>query len=163
MKATQILLNNLLYDTSQLSIPLDNVDESEILKPHILNIKNLRCFMWVYGALSSVFDFITFGILLLIFHAGESVFQAGWFLESIITQVFVVYIIRTFNNPIKSRPSKILVGATLAVVFIAIFVLYTSIGHLFGFGVLTATQGLVLLGIVIIYLAFAQIIKRRVW
>lgn len=161
MRATQILLNNLLYDSSQFAIPLDNVDQIEVLKPHTLSIKEIKKFMWSYGLLSSVFDFTTFGILLFIFHANESIFQAGWFLESILTQVLVVYVIRTRLVPFKeSRPSAALVASTLTVVVIALFVVLSS-STLFHFGQLSLVQSGILMAIVVVYLVCAELIKHR--
>lgn len=162
MQATQILLNNLLYDTSQFAIPLDNVDESEIIKPRILSLRAIKRFMWSYGLLSSVFDFTTFGLLMLVFHANEATFQAGWFLESIMTQVFVVYVIRTRFMPfLQSRPAAIVVLSTLLIAFSAITVIVSPLGKLFGFGHLGGIQLAALASVVAIYLVCAQLIKRR--
>lgn len=162
MLATQILLNNLLYDTSQFAIPLDNVDESEVLEPHTLSISEIKRFMWSYGLLSSVFDFITFGALMLVFHADQSIFQAGWFLESILTQIFVIYIIRTKLIPFKeSRPALALVVSTLAVALAAFAVVISPLRLIFRFGGLSLVQIFALIGIVAVYLLFAEIIKKR--
>jgi len=162
MLATQILLNNLLYDTSQFAIPLDNVDDSEVLQPHTLSIKEIKKFMWSYGLLSSVFDFTTFGILLLAFHADQSVFQAGWFIESIMTQIFVIYIIRTRLIPFKeSKPSIVLVGSTIMVVVAALLAILLPIRSIFHFGLLAPTQIGILVLVVVVYLVFAEIIKNR--
>ncbi len=160
--ATQILLNNLLYDASQFAIPLDNVDESEIQRPKRLSMRDIKKFMWSYGLLSSCFDFITFGILILVFHAHEGVFQAGWFLESIMTQVFVVYIIRTRLIPFKdSRPATLLVLSTTFVALIATLVVLLPMRSLFHFGLLRTSQIATLGVIVIVYLYLAQLIKKR--
>src|SRR5579859_1051818 len=162
MLATQILLNNLLYDSSQFTIPLDNVDESEILKPRRLSIRDIKKFMWSYGLLSSCFDFITFGLLLLVFHAHEGSFQAGWFLESIMTQVLVVYVIRTRFRPfIQSRPAISLVLSTLFICLVAALAVLLPVRRLFHFGALQTPQVLALFGVVLVYLVCAQLIKRR--
>jgi P-type Mg2+ transporter len=162
MLATQILLNNLLYDTSQFAIPLDNVDESEVLRPHRLSITDIKKFMWSYGLLSSCFDFITFGTLLFVFHAHEAIFQAGWFLESILTQVFVVYIIRTRQFPFKdSRPAAVLVASTLTVTVTATLIITLPIRTWFHFGYLQTSQIIALSGVVLVYLVAAQLIKSR--
>jgi len=163
MLATQILLNNLLYDTSQFAIPLDNVDESEVLQPHTLSLSEIKRFMWSYGLLSSAFDFITFGALMLVFHADQSVFQAGWFLESILTQIFVIYIIRTKLIPFKeSKPALALVISTLLVAFAAFaVVIITPLRLIFRFGSLSIIQIASLVGIVLVYLLFAEIIKKK--
>jgi Mg2+-importing ATPase len=162
MQATQILLNNLLYDTSQFALPLDNVDESEIVKPRVLSLSAIKRFMWSYGLLSSLFDFTTFGLLVFVFHANEGIFQAGWFLESIMTQVFVVYIIRTRFMPfLQSRPGIVVVLSSLLVAFTATVVITSPLRKLFGFGPLTGVQLAALAAVVGIYLVCAQLIKRR--
>lgn len=162
MLATQILLNNLLYDTSQFAIPLDNVDESEVLKPHTMSIPDIKKFMWAYGLLSSIFDFSTFGLLMLIFHADQGTFQAGWFIESIMTQVFVVYVIRTRLIPFKqSRPAPTLVASTLLVILAAFVVILSSLRFVFHFGLLSPIQIASLIGLVVIYLILAELIKRK--
>jgi Mg2+-importing ATPase len=160
--ATQILLNNLLYDASQFAIPLDNVDDIEVTQPHTLNIKEIKKFMWSYGLLSSLFDFMTFGILLFLFHADESVFQAGWFFESIVTQIFVVYVIRTRLKPFsESKPATLLVLSTLLVTLVASLVVLLPIRSLFHFGALTTTQVVTLCCVVLLYLVCAERIKKR--
>jgi Mg2+-importing ATPase len=162
MLATQILLNNLLYDTSQIAIPLDKVDETEVLKPHTLSIKEIKRFMWSYGLLSSVFDFTTFGILLLIFQADQAVFQAGWFLESIMTQIFVIYIIRTRLTPFKdSQPGAALVVSTLLVALAATAVVLLPVRSIFHFGHLRLAQIGALAAVVVAYLLFAELIKKK--
>ncbi|MGF7228661.1 MAG: magnesium-translocating P-type ATPase [Candidatus Saccharibacteria bacterium] len=162
MLATQILLNNLLYDTSQFAIPLDNVDEAEILQPRRMSMVEIKRFMWSYGLLSSGFDFITFGTLMLVFHTHESTFQAGWFLESILTQIFVVYVIRTRFRPFKqSRPAFTLVLSTLFVGLIASLIVLLPMRTLFHFGHLKGLQIASLVVIVFAYLCCAQLIKQR--
>jgi P-type Mg2+ transporter len=162
MLATQILLNNLLYDTSQFAIPLDNVDESEVLRPRRLRISDIKKFMWSYGLLSSCFDFVTFGTLVWVFHLHEGAFQAGWFLESIFTQVFVVYVIRTRHVPFKdSWPAAILVVSTVLVSILAALAVLLPVRTLFHFGHLSAAQVATLGGIVFVYLCCAQLIKPR--
>ena len=162
MLATQILLNNLLYDASQFAIPLDNVDESEVLQPHTLSIPEIKKFMWSYGLLSSIFDFTTFGLLMWAFHADQPIFQAGWFLESIMTQVFVVYIIRTRLISFKeSKPAKVLVVSTLLVITAAFLAVLLPLRTFFHFGVLSLAQIGVLVCVVVVYLAFAELIKNK--
>ena len=162
MLATQILLNNLLYDASQFAIPLDNVDESEILRPKRLSIQDIKKFMWSYGLLSSAFDFLTFGTMLLLFHANEGVFQAGWFLESILTQVFVVYVIRTRQLPFRdSRPAALLVASTVCVSVLATLAVLLPLRSFFHFGHLRVLQIVTLVGIVGAYLCAAQLIKGK--
>ncbi len=160
--APQILLNNLLYDSSQFAIPLDNVDDSEIIKPHTLSIGEIKKFMWSYGLLSSIFDFTTFALLLFTFHADQANFQAGWFLESIMTQVLVIFIIRTRLVPFKeSRPSKALIVSTGIVTFVALMIVLLPIRTLFQFGALSLQEIAALGSIVGLYLVSAEIIKKR--
>lgn len=161
MRATQILLNNLLYDSSQFAIPLDNVDEIEVIKPHTLSIKEIKQFMWRYGLLSSIFDFITFAVLLLFFHAHDSLFQSGWFLESILTQVLVVFVIRTRLKPFKeSKPASALIISAIIICFVALLAVIIPLA-MFHFSRLQPLQVLLLMSIVVIYLICAELIKQR--
>ncbi|HWT99655.1 MAG TPA: magnesium-translocating P-type ATPase, partial [Terriglobales bacterium] len=98
MQPLQVLLNNLLYDLSEVPIPLDEVDEEMMATPHHWDIGFIRRFMLLLGPVSSLFDFLTFGLLLFVFHASEKVFQTGWFIESLATQVLVIFVIRTRRN-----------------------------------------------------------------
>lgn len=162
--ATQILLNNLLYDTSQLALPLDNVDDQDIQKPHKLSLGGIERFMWSYGLLSSIFDFATFGALLLIFHADAQTFRAGWFLESMLTQVLVVYVIRTRMLPFgKNKPNLTLVLITLLVLVAATLFVTLPIRHLFNFGDLHLAEILSLGALVSVYLIIAQLIKNKLY
>ena len=113
MLPSQILLNNLLYNTGQLAIPTDRVDPEALARPAAWDMKFIRRFMSVFGPVSSVFDFLTFWVMLSLLHAGHTEFRTGWFVESIATQTLVVYVIRTRRVPFfKSRPSlPMLVGA----------------------------------------------------
>jgi Mg2+-importing ATPase len=135
MLPTQILLNNFLYDISQISIPSDNVDPALLHRPKRWQIAFIRQFMMIIGPISSIYDFLTFGVLLWIFHASTSatLFRTGWFVESLATQTLVVFVIRTAGNPLKSRPSRPLVIGVLAVVAIAVALPYTPLGSLLGF------------------------------
>jgi Mg2+-importing ATPase len=135
MLPTQILLNNFLYDTSQISVPTDNVDPALLHKPKRWQIGFIRQFMTIIGPISSIYDFLTFGILLWVFHASTnpSLFHTGWFVESLATQTLVVFVIRTAGNPFKSRPSRALLLSVLAVVAIATLLPYTPLGSLLRF------------------------------
>ena len=110
MLPTQILLNNVLYDISEVPIPLDQVDPEELRQPRVLDMKFIRDFMLVIGPISSAFDFLTFYVMLTVLQADEKLFQTGWFVESLCTQVLVIFIIRTRGNPFKSRPQSGSVG-----------------------------------------------------
>jgi Mg2+-importing ATPase len=134
MLPTQILLNNLLYDLSQTTITTDHVDESYVEKPKKMNIRFIRRFMIWFGPISSLFDFLTFFIMMWVFSASQGLFQTGWFLESLTTQTLVVFIIRTQLVPFwRSRPSKYLVATCLAILIFAFALPYIPIGALFGF------------------------------
>jgi Mg2+-importing ATPase len=135
MLPAQILLNNLLYDVSQLGIPNDNVDPAMKQRPKRWQIGFIRQFMTIIGPISSIYDFLTFGVLLWLFHAAtnESLFHTGWFVESLATQTLVVFVIRTAANPLKSRPSRPLLVSVLAVVAVAIVLPYTPLGSLLQF------------------------------
>lgn len=160
MLAPQILLNNLLYDFSQITLPTDKVDDEAIKQPHRLSIKGIRKFMLVFGPLSSLFDFITFGVLLSIMHADAARFQAGWFIESMLTQTLVVYIIRTRRIPfLQSTPSKSLITSTLSAIVVAFLFVTTPLAIFFSFGNISPVEIALIGGIVAVYLAVAQAIK----
>ena len=104
MLPTQVLLNNFLYDASQLTIPSDNVDEEYMRRPRPWDMKMVRNFMLTIGPISSIYDFLTFYVLFHFFHASQPEFHTGWFVESLATQTLVIFVIRTTGNPLKSRP-----------------------------------------------------------
>jgi P-type Mg2+ transporter len=135
MLPTQILLNNFLYDISQISIPSDNVDPALLHRPKRWQIAFIRQFMIIIGPISSIYDFLTFGVLLWVFHASANapLFHTGWFVESLATQTLVVFVIRTAGNPLRSRPGRPLFIGVLAVVAIAVVLPYTPFGGLLGF------------------------------
>ncbi|MGA2722333.1 MAG: magnesium-translocating P-type ATPase [Bryobacteraceae bacterium] len=135
MLPTQILLNNFLYDTSQIAVPGDNVDPVLVHKPKRWHIEFIRQFMMIIGPISSIYDFLTFGVLLWLFHAATNapLFRTGWFVESLATQTLVVFVIRTVGNPFKSRPSGRLVMAVVAVSLAGAVLPYTPLGGLLGF------------------------------
>ena len=114
MLPTQILLNNFLYDASQLTIPSDNVDEEYMRRPRPWDMKMVRNFMLLIGPISSIYDFLTFYVLLHFFHASQPEFHTGWFVESLATQTLVIFVIRTLGNPFKSRPSLPLAVTTIS-------------------------------------------------
>jgi P-type Mg2+ transporter len=133
MLPVQILLNNLLYDVSEIPIPLDKVDEEYLVRPRQWDMKLIRNFMLIVGPVSSVFDFLTFYIMLKVFRAGEALFHTGWFIESMATQVLVIFIIRTQRNPLKSRPNRWLAIASLTVVAAAVLVPLSPLAAYLGF------------------------------
>ncbi|HSC22146.1 MAG TPA: magnesium-translocating P-type ATPase [Casimicrobiaceae bacterium] len=160
MLPVQILLNNLLYDLSETAIPFDRVDESELRRPHVWDVREIRRFMLVLGPVSSLFDFVTFGVLLLL-QASQALFQTGWFIESIATQVLVIFVIRTRRNPLRSRPHPLLVTTSLAVLAAALALPFSPLGALVGF-VPPPPIFLAVLGVLIgVYLALVQVFKTR--
>jgi P-type Mg2+ transporter len=161
MLPTQILLNNFLYDLSQITIPTDNVDPSYIKKPQHWDIRLIRNFMIFIGPVSSIFDFLTFFLLLWIFHAGAALFHTGWFVESLATQTLVLFIIRTAGNPLRSRPSRPLTITTLLIVALGIVLPYTPLGGPLGFTPLPALYFLFLVVMTTLYLLLVQLVKRR--
>ncbi len=162
MLPIQVLLNNLLYDVSELAIPTDNVDSHYVEKPKRLNVPYIRDFMLYFGPISSVFDFLTF-IVLIQFFGGFShpeLFQTGWFTESLITQTLVIFIIRTRVSPFyKSRPGKFLVLSSVVMVILALALPYTPVGQLFQFARLPAEFYLFLLGFTAAYLFTVELMK----
>jgi Mg2+-importing ATPase len=160
MLPMQILLNNLLYDFSEIPIPLDNVDDEYVLRPHNWNMTHIRNFMLAVGPVSSVFDFVTFYVMLAIFHANEALFHTGWFVESMATQVLVIFIIRTRRNPFKSRPNRWLVACSLTVAALAAALPFTPFAGYLGFVPPPPFFFLILLCMVIIYLFAVEGAKR---
>jgi Mg2+-importing ATPase len=159
MLPTQILLNNLLYDASQVSIPSDNVDAELLKTPRRWRIEFVRRFMVIIGPVSSLYDFLTFGILLLVFHADEPLFHTGWFVESLATQTLVIFVIRTAGNPFRSRPSRPLALTMLAAVGAAVVLPYTALGQWFGFVPLPARLLGAIAVLTVTYLALVQAVK----
>jgi Mg2+-importing ATPase len=159
MLPVQVLLNNLLYDLSELPIPLDDVDVEATVRPEHWDMKFVRDFMLVLGPVSSIFDFLTFGLLLLVFHANEALFQTGWFIESLATQVLVIFILRTRRNPFRSRPSTVLAVTSIGVVAAAVLLPWTPVGAWFGFVRPSLNFLLTIAALVVMYLALAQGVK----
>jgi P-type Mg2+ transporter len=137
MLPSQILLNNLLYDTSQLAIPTDRVDEEQLDSPSHWNIGFIRQFMLMFGPISSLFDFLTFGLMLGVLHAGETEFQTGWFVESLATQTLIVFAIRTRRVPfLRSKSGTALTVTILSVVAIGVILTLVPLRRTLGFTVL---------------------------
>lgn len=161
MLPSQILLNNLLYDTSQLAIPTDNVDEEQLRRPSHWDIAFIRRFMIFFGPLSSVFDFVTFGVMLWVFHAGAAEFRSGWFVESLATQTLVIFAIRTRRIPFfRSHPSLPLTLAALSVVVVGAVLPATPLAHTLGFSPLPVAFFAALIAMVLGYLVLIEFGKR---
>jgi P-type Mg2+ transporter len=161
MLPTQILLNNFLYDLAQVSIATDVVDSTFIRKPHRWDIGLIRRFMIFIGPLSSIYDFLTFFVLLSVFHASEQMFHTGWFVESLATQVLVIFIIRTAGNPLRSRPSLPLTITSLTAVVVGIVLPFSPLATLLGFVPLPGWYFVFLVLVVGTYLLLVEFVKRR--
>ena len=159
MLATQILLNNLLYDVSEIGIPFDNVKTVDIAGPQRWRLQDIVRFAAVMGPLSSVFDLATFGVLILLFRTGPEVFRTGWFVESIATQTLVVFLIRTRGRPWRDLPNRVLTISTLAALAVALAIPFSPLGAWFGFREPPMLVTLALLGIVVVYLTAAELLK----
>lgn len=156
----QILLTNLLTDFPGMSLSSDWVDENWIRRPRKWDIAFIRRFMIVFGLLSSVFDYMTFGVLLKLFHAGETEFQTGWFVESVISATLIVLVVRTRGPFYRSKPGRYLLLATLAVVLVVLVLPLTPLAAELGFAPLPVRFYPALLGIVVAYIAGAEMVKR---
>ncbi|MCM8791675.1 MAG: magnesium-translocating P-type ATPase [Candidatus Omnitrophica bacterium] len=162
MLPLQILLNNFLYDLSQIAIPSDEVDREYLLKSRPWNVNYIKKFMLVFGPVSSFFDFLTFGILLFIFKATAETFRTVWFLESLCTQTLVIHIIRTGKIPFKeSKSSQFLIFTSLYIITIALIIPFTPLGRYFDFALPRASFFIMLIIIILTYLISVQ--KVKVW
>ncbi|MDD3792662.1 MAG: magnesium-translocating P-type ATPase [Candidatus Bathyarchaeota archaeon] len=160
MLPVQILLNNLLYDISQSTITTDKVDEEYIERPKRWDMTFIKRFMISLGPVSSIFDFLTFFIMLYIFNAGPALFRTAWFVESIITAVIVVFVIRTRRRPFwKSKPSRYLIFSSIAIIVFALIVPNTPLGQIFGFVPLPPLFFGILILIIGAYVILAEVIK----
>jgi P-type Mg2+ transporter len=162
MLPTQILLNNFLYDLAQITIPTDTIDPVYVRSPQRWNIAMIRRFMLLIGPVSSVYDFVTFFVLLRVFHFDEVLFHTGWFVESLATQTLVLFVIRTAGRPWSNRPSTPLIVTTLTVVAIGAALPYTPVAGALGFAPLPAGYFGFLLAVVGTYLVIVEIVKRKV-
>lgn len=160
MLPTQILLNNFMYDVSQITIPTDRVDDDFLRRPKQWDIGLIRKFMLIIGPISSIFDFLTFWVLLRMFHAGETLFHTGWFVESLATQTLVIFIIRTTGNPLHSRPSRPLAITTLSIIAIGMLLPFTGLARPLGFVPYSLTYFAYLVAATIVYLILVEIGKR---
>jgi len=162
MLPTQILLNNFLYDLAQITIPTDHVDPSFLRKPQHWDIGLVRKFMLIIGPISSIFDFLTFYVLLHFFHAPEAEFHTGWFVESLATQTLVLFVIRTAGNPLRSRPSAALAVTVVSIVAAGIIIPFTALGTALGFVALPGSYFAFLSAATAVYLVLVELAKRKV-
>ncbi len=156
----QILLTNLMTDFPEMTIATDNVDEQMIEYPRRWDIKAIRKFMVTFGLVSSVFDYLTFGLLLVVLHANEGQFRTGWFVESVISASIIVLVIRSRKPFFRSRPGKYLLIATLSIAVITLLLPITPLGSIFGFSPLPVKTYLFVLLIVSFYILAAEITKK---
>ena len=161
MLPIQILLNNFLYDLSQVAIPTDNVDNEYLLKPRPWNVKSIKKFMVILGPVSSIFDFITFAVMLFIFHAQAELFRTGWFLESLCTQTLVIHIIRTGKIPfLESRPSRFMVFTSLFIIIAGLIIPFSPLVRPLGFVKPPPAYFAALFILICAYLLLVQIVKQ---
>ncbi len=161
MTPGQILLNNLIYDASQAALPTDNVDPEVELEPARWDVHAIERFMLIFGPVSSVFDFATFGLLLLVLGLNEESFHTGWFVESLFSQILVVLVIRTRRSPFwRSRPSPQLVVAIVIALAVTTILPISPLGPVLGFTPLPLVFWPLLAAIVAAYLALVEVMKR---
>lgn len=160
MLPPQVLLNNALYDLSQVAIPVDRVDPALIQKPHQWDMRFIRDFMLIFGPISSLYDFLTFFVLRTVFHADVSLFHTGWFVESLATQTLVVFVIRTVGNPFRSRPSWALMATVTAVVVIGAVLPWSPLARPLGFTAPPLPFVVFVAAAVVTYLALVGVAKR---
>ncbi|HEV3480725.1 MAG TPA: HAD-IC family P-type ATPase, partial [Candidatus Acidoferrales bacterium] len=163
MLPTQILLNNFLYDAAQVTIPSDNVDEHYVQAPRKWDMTLIRNFMVLIGPISSIYDFLTFYVLLHFFHASQPEFHTGWFVESLATQTLVLFVIRTTKNPFKSRPSLPLAITTILIVIVGVWLPYSPLAHRLGFTPLPGPFFTFLAISTVTYLLLVELAKRSLF
>ncbi len=162
MLPIQVLTNNLLYDFSQTAIPTDDVDAEWLKKPRTWAIHELRRFIFIIGPISSIFDYLTFFLMLFVFNAGSNpaLFHTGWFVESLFTQTLIIHVIRTNKIPfIQSRASKALTATSLAIVGIGALLPFSPLAGILGFVALPPTYWLYLAGMLVLYVILTQVVK----
>lgn len=160
MLPLQILLNNLLYDMSEITLPLDHVDEQDLALPRRWDMGFVRNFMLTIGPISSLFDLLTFYLLIQLFNAHQSLFQTGWFVESVATQVLVIFVIRTRQNPLHSSPHPWLIATSIGVVLLAVALPFTALAPYLGFTALPVSFLLMLMGLLVAYLVAVESAKQ---
>jgi Mg2+-importing ATPase len=164
MAPIQVLTNNLLYDFSQTAIPTDNVDEEYLVSPRKWDISNIFKFMIFIGPISSIFDYVTYGMMLFVFNAwtNPSLFQTGWFVESLLTQTLIIHIIRTARIPfLESRASPALITTTIIICAVGIALPYTWVGSVLGFTPLPTLYWPLVTAVLLTYAILTHLVK--VW
>ncbi len=158
----QILLNNFLSDLPSLAIASDKVDKEFLQKPRRWDIRYIKRFMIIFGLQSSLFDFLTFGVLLYFFHAAPDTFRTGWFIESLLTEILILLVIRTQRPFFKSKPSIYLVSASLFTFCISIALPYLPFAGIFGLIPLPFIMVASIMGIAAAYILMSEILKKWV-
>src|SRR5689334_7966133 len=163
MLPTQILLNNFLYDMAQVTIPSDNVDAAYVRAPQHWDIAMIRNFMLFIGPISSIYDFLTFFVLLRVFHSTETLFHTGWFVESLATQTLVLLVIRTAGSPWSYRPSLPLTVTIVTAVIAGMLLPFSFLAAPFGFVPLPGAFFAFLISVALTYLCLVEAAKRRLF
>ena len=158
--ASQILLNNFLSDIPGTTIAGDNVDPEWVAKPRRWNTTFIRNYMVLFGLVSSIFDFLTFGMLLFLFHASPEEFRTGWFIESLLTELVIALVVRTRRLFFRSRPGTLLLVSTLVVIGITLVLPYLPFNSLFGFIPLPAPLMLTMIGLTALYVVVTELAKK---
>ncbi|MGD0170194.1 MAG: magnesium-translocating P-type ATPase [Smithella sp.] len=156
----QILLTNLMTDFPEMTIATDHVDSEMVDKPRRWDIAFIKKFMITFGLVSSIFDYMTFGVLIWILHATQAQFQTGWFMESVVSASLIVLIIRSRRPFFKSRPGKYLLIATISIVAATLVLPYTPLSRIFGFAFLPVSFLLMMGLIVVLYIFVAEVVKK---
>lgn len=158
--ASQILLNNFLSDIPGTTIASDNVDKEWIDKPRRWDNRFISRYMIVFGLISSIFDFLTFGILLYVFSAAEKEFRTGWFIESLLTELVIALVVRTRRFCFQSRPGRLLLGSTVVVILVALMLPYLPFHEWMGFVPLPASLMALLIGLTFLYVCVVELAKK---
>ncbi len=158
--ASQILLNNFLSDIPAMTIAGDNVDPEWVERPRRWNTRFIRDYMVLFGLVSSIFDFLAFGALILVFRASPQEFRTGWFVESLLTELVIALVVRTRHPFFRSRPSTLLLASTAAVVGVTLVLPYLPFQAMFGFVPLPAPLMLAMIGLTALYVAVTEVAKR---
>jgi Mg2+-importing ATPase len=156
----QILLNNFLTDFPAMAIATDSVDQDQLQRPQVWDIKFIRNFMIIFGIISSVFDFLTFAVLVFVLRSGPEEFRTGWFVESVVTEILIVLVMRTWRPFYRSRVSGALLSAIILILLITLALPYSPLSEVMGFKPLPIPS-LILVGLItLLYLAASEFAKQ---
>ena len=158
--ASQILLNNFLSDIPATTLATDNVDPETVVRPRRWNTRFIRNYMVLFGLVSSIFDFLTFGVLLFLFRASPAEFRTGWFIESLLTELVIALVVRTRGLFFRSRPGTLLLTSTFIIIAMTLVLPYLPLNFLFGFIPLPAPLMLTMIGLTLLYVLLTEIAKK---